>query len=321
MCQRPSSIGAAVSRRSRSVALTVLLALPGYDARADDEFVDDDASAGVSDMEQAQARLDEAEQRARGGEHDAAIAAYKAGLEALPAGDGYARARARALLGIVDSQRAAFQRDGELDRLHEAARMLDQYIGALEIFDDEGRLEAEQRRVQLQREIAVIEAERAREASAQAVARKRLEAAKERQRATILTFSGVGAVVLGAGGFGLMGWGLVRGQAIEIELNELTNPTVRPTVWICADWDAACRGERIEQNAALLRSGDVANATVIVGAVTGAALVATGVALLALGSRARGRSRALDRAAERLELQPLPTLTSGGAGLVLLGRF
>ena len=125
----------------------------------------------------------------------------------------------------------------------------------------------------------------------------------------------------GAGGFGLMGWGLVRGQANEDELNELTNSMDRPTVWICADWDAVCRGARIDKNAELLRSGDTANATVIVGAVAGVALVVTGVALLALGSKARGRSRALERAAERLELQPLPALTSTGGGVVLSGRF
>ena len=84
--------------------------------------------------------------------------------------------------------------------------------------------------------------------------------------------------------------------------------------WSAPCTDEACRAARTEALAPLRARGSASNVLVIVGAVTGGALLVAGATLLGLG-----RKRA--REARLLELSPTAAIGSTGLSLGLRGRF
>ena len=98
------------------------------------------------------------------------------------------------------------------------------------------------------------------------------------------------------------------GQIEQVKADALA----RGDDWSTPCVDDACREARREQLDPLLARGSASNVLVIAGAVTGAALVSTGAALLAIGRRKKNEARALELT---------PTASRYGFGLVLQGRF
>lgn len=271
------------------------------------------AGSPVEDMEAASVTLTEAEQKLAAGDVDGAITRFEAALEQIPPDPGYAPTRAQVLLTIVEAHEAGFARDGDLERLRGAKRLLDRYLGPLELLDEQGRAAAEERRVRLIDVIAAIEEKQRAEAAARAATARRERAAQARRAAR--TLSAAGAVLTGLGGAGLvmMATGLGVGKSTDGQIEQVkADALAQGDDWSAPCVDDACREARREQLDPLLARGSASNALVIVGAVSGAALVSTGVALLALGRRKRNEAKALELT---------PTASTTGFGLVLQGRF
>jgi hypothetical protein len=131
------------------------------------------ASPPVDGMEAASATLDEAEQMLAADDVDAAIALFEAALGPDP---DRTRVCADAGAGAADDRRGprgGFARDGDLERLRRAKRLLDRYLGPLELLDEQGRAAAEERRVRLIDAIGAVEEKlRAEEAARAATARR-----------------------------------------------------------------------------------------------------------------------------------------------------
>lgn len=271
------------------------------------------AGSPVEDMDAASVTLTEAEQKLAAGDVDGAIARFEAALEQIPPDPGYAPTRAQVLLTIVEAHEAGFARDGELERLRRAKGLLDRYLGPLELLDEQGRAAAEERRVRLIDVIAAIEEKQRAEAAAREATARRERAAQARRAGR--TLSAAGAVLTGLGGAGLvmMATGLGVGRQADGKIEEAkADALARGDDWSSPCVDDACREARREQLDPLLARGSASNVLVLVGAVTGAALVSTGAALLALGRRKKNQAKALELA---------PTASTTGFGVVLQGRF
>lgn len=265
-------------------------------------------------MEAVSATLAEAEQRLAANDPDGAIALYESALARIPAEPGYAPTRAEVLLTIVEAHEAGFARDGDLERLRRAKRLLDRYLGPLELLDEQGRAAAEERRILVINAILTVEEKMRAEASARAVQVRRERAAAARRQARTLTLSGATLTGLGAAGFVLMGVGLGVGKAADASIDDLKEAKLAlGDDWSLPCTDDACREARRAALDPLVARGDAGNALVIAGAVTGGALLAAGVTLLA-------RARKKKRDARQFEL--VPATTAGrGFGLVLTGSF
>lgn len=234
---------------------------------------------------------------------EGAIVRYEAGLRKLPQGTGYAPARARGILALVDAHAAANARDAGDDlealcrgraRLLRAQGILDRYLGPLELLDEEGRAAAEERRVEVLAAIAASDGRILREKAAR-------DAAAARRRARLLTASGAALIGGGAVGLALMGVGVTTGRAADQQLPK------EP----CAVDDPICRDD-----VDFLRfRGERSNMLVLGGAVVGGALLVGGAALLLLGRGDRRRADAIEAEARRLWVD------IDGAGLTLRGRF
>lgn len=271
------------------------------------------AGSPVEDMDAASVTLTEAEQKLAAGDVDGAIARFEAALEQIPPDPGYAPTRAQVLLTIVEAHEAGFARDGDLERLRGAKRLLDRYLGPLELLDEQGRAAAEERRVRLIDVIAAIEEKQRAEAAAREATARRERAAQARRAGR--TLSAAGAVLTGLGGAGLvmMATGLGVGRQADGKIEQAkADALARGDDWSAPCVDDACRDARREQLDPLLARGSASNVLVLVGAVTGAALVSTGAALLALGRRKKNQAKALELA---------PTASTTGLGVVLQGRF
>ena len=271
------------------------------------------AGSPSEDMEAASVTLTEAEQKLAAGDVDAAIARFEAALEQIPPDPGYAPTRAQVLLTIVDAHEVGFARDGDIERLRGAKRLLDRYLGPLELLDEQGRAAAEERRVRLIDVITAIEEKQRAEAAAREATARRERAAQARRAAR--TLSAAGAVLTGLGGAGLvvMATGLGVGRSTDGQIDQIkADALARGDDWSAPCVDDACREARREQLDPLLARGSASNVLVIAGAVTGAALVSTGAALLAIGRRKKNEARALE---------VTPTASRTGFGLVLQGRF
>lgn len=271
------------------------------------------AGSPVEDMDAASVTLTEAEQKLAAGDIDAAITRFEAALEQIPPDPGYAPTRAQVLLTIVEAHEAGFARDGDLERLRGAKRLLDRYLGPLELLDEQGRAAAEERRVRLIDVIAAIEEKQRAEAAAREATARRERAAQARRAGR--TLSAAGAVLTGLGGAGLvmMATGLGVGRQADGKIEQAkADALARGDDWSAPCVDDACRDARREQLDPLLARGSASNVLVLVGAVTGAALVSTGAALLALGRRKKNQAKALELG---------PTASTTGFGVVLQGRF
>lgn len=271
------------------------------------------AASPVEDMEAASVTLTEAQQKLGAGDVDGAITRFEAALEQIPLDPGYAPTRAQVLLTIVEAHETGFARDGDLERLRGAKRLLDRYLGPLELLDEQGRAAAEERRVRLIDVIAAIEEKQRAEAAAREATARRERAAQARRAAR--TLSAAGALLTGLGGAGLvvMATGLGVGRSTDGQIEQVkADALARGDDWSAPCIDDACREARREQLDPLLARGSASNVMVIAGAVTGAVLVSTGAALLAIGRRKRNEAKALELT---------PTASTTGFGLVLQGRF
>jgi hypothetical protein len=273
------------------------------------------ASPVGPDMDAASVTLAEAEKQLAAGDPDGAIALFEGALAQIPTEPGYAPARARVLLTIVEAHEAAFGRDGELERLRRAKRLLDHYLGPLELLDEQGRAAAEERRVRLIDAITAVEEKmRAEEAARSAAARRdRAAAARRKGRA----FSRSGAVLTSFGGAGLvlLGVGLGLGRATDGKIADLkASKLAQGDDWGLPCIDDACREARRAELDPLFARGTASNVLVLVGALTGGTLLAGGVTLLVLG-------RKKTREARSLEITPVPAVGPTSFGLTLRGRF
>jgi hypothetical protein len=232
-----------------------------------------------------------------------AIQRYEAALRRTPRGPGYAPARARTLLALVDAHIAANARDDGPDlaslcraraRLLRAQALLDRYLGPLALLDEEARRGAEDRRIGLLAALHAQDGRILREKAAR-------DAAAARRRGRRLTLSGAALVSGGAVGLALMAGGVVTGRAADDQLPR------EP----CPDGDPLCR-EDLELISAF---GARSNVIVLSGAVIGGSLVLGGVTLLLLGRGDRRRADAIDEESRRLWVE------LRGPGLALRGRF
>jgi len=273
------------------------------------------ASPPAQDMSAASASFAEAERRLAAGDPDGAVALYEAGLERLPNAPGYEPTRARVLLTIVDAHEAAFADDGELERLRRARRLLDRYLGPLELLDEQGRAAAEDRRVGLINTITTVEARRQAEAAARAAIARRERAQAARRRGRSFTIAGAALTGLGVAGLALLGAGLGLGRATDRRIAELkAGKLAGGDDWSRPCVDDPCSAARRGELDPLLARGTAGNTLAIVGAVTGGALLATGVTLLILG-------RKQQREARQLGLGPTLAPRASGLGLTISGRF
>jgi hypothetical protein len=266
------------------------------------------AAAAPAGMEAASATLAEAARRLAAGDPDGAIARYEAALAQIPAEPGYAPTRAEVLLTIVEALEAGFARDADLERLRRAKRLLDRYLGPLDLLDEQGRAAAEERRILVINAILTVEETRRAEATARAAAARRERAAAARRQARSFTAAGAALTGLGAAGLALMGAGLGVGRGADARIAALKE--AKGDDWDLPCRDAACEDARRAALDPIVARGEAGNVMVVVGAVTGGALLAAGVALLA-------RARKKQRDARQLELAPAAV----GLGLALAGRF
>lgn len=294
--------------RPLSAALAALLA--AEPARAEPP-----QAAADEDMDRSSAAFARAEQKLADGDPDGAIALFEAGLETMPTDPGYAPARAQILLTIVDAHEAAFTRDGELERLRRAKRLLDRYLGPLELLDEQGRAAAEARRVRLIDVITAFEDKARAEAAARAAAERRARAERARRLGRTFSISGVGLTGAGVVGVALLGAGLGLGRAADRKIDELKAERLAAGEdWSYPCTDDECRQARRAELDPLVRQGAAGNVLAIVGGVTGGLLLAAGVTLVVLGFKKK-------REARQIELTPVPTAGRGGLGLTLVGRF
>ena len=272
------------------------------------------AAAAPASMEAASATLAEAERRLAAGDPDAAIVRYEAALAQIPAEPGYAPTRAEVLLTIVEALEAGFARDGDLERLRRAKRLLDRYLGPLELLDEQGRAAAEERRILVINAITTVEEKLRAEEAARAAVSRRERAATARRRARAFTVSGATLTALGGVGFALMGAGLGLGRSADARIAGLKEDRLAAGEdWSLPCTDDACRDERHAALDPLVARGNAGNALAIAGAVTGGSLLVSGVVLL---SRARKKRR------DARQIELVPTTTSGrGVGLILTGKF
>lgn len=267
------------------------------------------------DMHAASTTFAEAEQRLAAGDPDGAIALFEAGLERIPEQPGYAPTRAQVLLTVVDAHESAFAGDGDLERLRRAKRLLDRYLGPLDLLDEQGREAAEERRVRLINAIEAVEDKlRAEEAARAAVARRERASAARRQGRS---FSAAGATLtgLGAAGVVLMATGLGLGRATDDQIGALkASKLAEGDDWGLPCLDDACAQARRRELDPLVARGLASNVLVIAGAVAGGVMLASGVTLLVLGRKKK-------REAKSLEITPGPAVTPTSFGLTLQGRF
>ncbi|PRQ06884.1 hypothetical protein ENSA7_34220 [Enhygromyxa salina] len=148
-----------------------------------------------------------------------------------------------------------------------------------------------------------IEAERA--AAAAAAERARLEALtedkpkRELKPGTGLIAGGSAALVLGAGGIGLLGAGIAMGQANQREAESLNLP------------DELARLEELD------RKGATANTLAYVGGVVAGVGVAVGVALIVVGVKKRKAAGPQEQASVHMS----GWFDNDGGGLALRGSF
>lgn len=271
------------------------------------------AAAPAEEGDDAGATLAAAEQKLAAGDPDGAIALYERALAQIPGDPGFAPARAEILLTIVEAHEAGFARDHDLDRLLAAKGLLDRYLGPLELLDEQGRAAAEDRRVRLIDHIsAVVQARRA-EAEARVAAARRERAGVARRRGRSFTVIGATLTGLGAAGVVILATGLGLGRATDERLAALkAEKKAAGDDWDQPCVDDGCAEARRAELDPLLARGSASNTLVIVGAATGAALLASGVTLLVLGRKQLREARALEVA---------PSGGPTGFGLVLQGRF
>lgn len=266
----------------------------------------DDPSA----MYEAKLKFAAAEERLAKGDHDAAVELLEDGLAALPEDPGYAPTRAEILLQIVDAHEAAFINDGELDRLQRAKELLDHYLGPLELLDEQGRADAEERRVGLITKIETVENRLRAEAAAREAAARRARAERLRRQGKTLRVTGAVAMSVGVAGLAAMGAGLGIGRATDNELAAIKEENG----WSERCTDLSCQELRREQLDPLVKRGNAANVLAIVGGSAGAVLCATGLATLII-------SRKRVRQANQIEVAPGLSFLRGHFGIAVKGRF
>jgi len=285
----------------RLLAAAVLLRSPAAQAA---QAQDHGALEGPS------ARFAEAQARLDAGDHDGAIALLAAGLEQVPEGPGYAPTRTRMLLLIVEANSAGFRVDGELERLRRSTLLLDRYLGPLDLLDEQGRGEAEERRSGLIAQVAEIEAARRRADGERATAERRERAAAARSQARTRRIAGLVTSSLGVAGVAVMATGLGVGSSADARLAALRSEYGDTS---CELESAECEGRYQALQSERLR-GNAGNIMVVVGASAGGALLATGLTLLLV-------ARKKDRESRALQVAPAPMIGRTGLGLGLVGRF
>lgn len=262
-------------------------------------------------LQDASTRYAEAQRRLDAGQHDEAVALLEDGLDHVPDGPGYAPTRARMLLLIVEANEAGFVGDGDLERLRRARRLLDRYLGPLDLLDEQGRGEAEERRSRLIEQIAQIEAARRRADGERAATERRERAEQARRQARRLTIAGTVTTSLGLAALAVMGAGLGVGRSADARIDALVDHFAGDGP--CEVESAACE-DRYQALQDERRRGNGGNVMFIAGAAAGGALLVTGVTLLVV-ARKQGRD------ARALQVTPTPTVSRTGVGLALIGRF
>ncbi len=261
-------------------------------------------------LEGPSARFAEAQARLDAGDHDGAIALLTAGLEQVPEGPGYAPTRTRLLLLIVEANSAGFRVDGELERLRRSRLLLDRYLGPLDLLDEQGRGEAEERRSGLIAQVAEIEAARRRADGERAAAERRERAATARSQVRTWRIAGITTYSLGVAGVSVMAAGFGVGNTADERLAALGSEYGETS----CDLESAECEERYQALQGVRRRGNAGNIMVVVGATAGGALLATGLTLLLVARKKNRESRAL-------QVAPAPMIGRTGLGLGLVGRF
>jgi hypothetical protein len=302
-----SAPGWPCGRQRRTLTTLVMAAaltlspIPGLAAPVDEEGALEDSSVLFA---AAQSKLD-------AGDHDGAVKLLEEGLARIPEGPGYAPTRALMLLKIVEALEGGFAEDRDLERLRRAKRLLDRYLGALDLLDEQGRGGVEERRSVLIGEIGRIEAEQRRADEERGIAARRERAEWARKQARSLTIAGSVTTSVGAAALVLMSVGLGIGRSADANINALaeqykTTPLCKPDGAECTDRYDAFQDQ--------LRRGNAANVMFVVAAAVGGTLLSSGSALLIV-------ARKKNREARAFQVTSTPTASPSGFGFVVLGRF
>lgn len=241
------------------------------------------------------------------GELDDALKLLEQALAELPAEPGYAPLRARIILQIVEVQRAGFLQDGDLERLWTAKRTLDRFLGPLDLLDEQGRAEAEERRNQLVDEISRLEIARRQARMERESMDRQNRSMMLRKRAQVLVKAGTAVTLSAMSGLSLIGIGAALGRKADERLDALDSSSS------CMFESPTC-GELYEGVQKFRGQGNRGNALVLSGAVIGATLLVAGTTLLFVARRDKKKTISL-------EIQPTITPVQKSAGVTLLGRF
>lgn len=286
------------SGQSPLVGFVVAVALVVPGRRASASPADDVVQVSIDRLADARRRIDE-------GEPDAAIELLNRALTALPDEPGYRSLRARILLEIVEAERDGFVSDGRIERLRAAKRLLDGFLGPLELLDEQGRADVEARRGRLLDEIAGIEAARRHADAERAAAARREQVARLRSEARALTVAGTVTTSLGLAGLALMATGLGIGRSSE--------DRIRAAGGVCPETMQNCE-EPYPSIMELRQRGNRGNVLAVAGAVAGGALLLGGLGLLAV-------ARKKSRRAGALAASPAPIIGRGVIGLAIVAHF
>ncbi len=295
-----------VTYRVRFLMFTVVLMVSPLSPASAEE-----PAADLDTMRESSARFAEARRHLDDGDHDGAIKLLDQALAALPEEPGYGPTRTQMLLLIVEAHDLGFAKDGDLERLQVARRLLDRYLGPLDLLDEQGRVDAEERRIRLIDQIARIEVSRRRGDAERAAAERQARAEKTQKQARLLTNVGAAATALGAAGLGVMATGLGLGSRAESAIDK--KATEYAELPACAPGSAECQ-RRLDELSPLRRQGNSGNIMTVVGATVGGALLITGVTLLLVGRQKR-------RQAKSFELTPSPAVSRSSIGIAFVGRF
>ncbi|MCB9756421.1 MAG: hypothetical protein H6713_41405 [Myxococcales bacterium] len=285
------------------------------EARADD--AEDPFARVGDDIRKGQERFDIAD-------YEGAVEHWSQAYVGLPDGPDAAAFRTTLAYQIATACREAYKVNHDVEYLHKAVHLLNEYREGLGPEEEEARSSADEvlseLREQIEHEERAREAERAKSEEGLSQLRDEIRAEEERkakaaekaaaearaedeqddraragQRGLKLQISGGVALGVGAAMFGVMGYALARGSSLDGQGEE--------TLQQLGDPDSP-------ELESIRDQGVTMNRLAIGAAVTGGVLVLTGAALLVVGSLQRKRATAF-----------APALGPGYAGLGVVGRF
>lgn len=224
--------------------------------------------------------------------------------------------KAQLIYNVARAQQKWFVLDEDITHLRQSKEILERYLGEIDDLYEEGQAAMEREKIEeqiaeLDEQIAEVEAEEARrEAELAKLAAPKFDEeadAREAKRNRSMIGAGAGLTVLGLGSVTMLVFGVLGAGAADRQLEEQK------------------LASQIPDRQSTIGRGQVSNALIVVGSVSGVVFLAAGIPLLAIGVRDE-KQRKARREAAGLEARVRfdgggAMLLPGGGGLSLRGRF